>query len=103
MEKRLFDVDPLTGSRQFFYYDEATDETTIETVQDAEPLMDLNLASYNSIDHRARWGEGQMVARLPLNIFWDLKQRGIIGNQKAFSRWLNDSENMKFRTRPGRV
>jgi hypothetical protein len=103
MEKRLFDVDPLTGARQYFYYDEMADESIIETVQDVEPLFDINAATFNSTDSRARWGEGQMVARLPLNIWWDLKQKGVIDDQKKFARWLNDSENMKFRTRPGRV
>lgn len=103
MEKRLFDVDPLTGATQYFHYDEMTDETVIETVQDLEPLFDFNAATYNSIDEKAKWGDGKVVARLPLNIYMDLKQRGILDDQRKFRQWLNDRDNLKFRTRPGRV
>lgn len=103
IEKRLFDVDPLTGARQFFYHDEETDETVIETVQDLDPLFEFNAQSFNAIDERARWGDGKTVARLPLNVYMDLKQKGIIDDQRKFRAWLNDRDNLKFRTRPGRV
>ena len=103
MEKRLFDVDPFTGATQFFYYDEGTDETIIETVQDYEGVLEFNKASYNSVDERTRWGDGKLIARIPLNLFYQLKAAGTVDDDAAFRRWLNDSENRFFRTRPGKV
>ena len=38
MDKRLLDYDPLTGISTYHYYDEATDETTLQEVADLEPL-----------------------------------------------------------------
>lgn len=103
MEKRLFDVDPFTGATQYFYHDEDTDETVIETVQDVDLILEANKDSFNSIDEKARWGDGKMIARIPLNLYYDLKQKGVVDDEAAFRRWLNDSENRFFRTRPGKV
>lgn len=103
MQKQLFDVDPFTGARQYFYHDDVTDETIIETVQNYEPTLELNKDSYNSLDERARWGDGALVARIPLNLYYEIKAKGIVDNQREFARWLNDADNRHFRTRPGRV
>lgn len=103
MEKRLFDVDPFTGATQYFYHDEETDETVIETVQNVDLILEANKDSFNSIDEKARWGDGKMIARIPLNLYYDLKQKGVVDDEAAFRRWLNDSENRFFRTRPGKV
>lgn len=103
MERMLFDVDPFTGATQYFYHDEGTNESIIETVMDYDPVVELNKATYNSIDERARWGDGMNIARIPLNLFYELKAKGIIDDDAAFRRWLNDSENRFFRTRPGKV
>jgi|SRR5690606_9034433 len=103
MERMFFDRDPLTGATQYFYHDEDTDESIIETVFDAEPLLGLNKASFNSIDERARWGDGKLVARIPGPLFYQLKAKGIVDDERAFKAWLNDSDNRFFRTRPGRV
>jgi hypothetical protein len=35
--------------------------------------------------------------------YMDLKKKGILDDQVALKRWLNDPENRYFRTRPGQV
>ena len=103
MESRLFDRDAALGMTQYFHYDHDKDEFTIETRQDVNPLVELNKAKFNQIDEKARWGELSQVASIPLNIYYDLKKRGIIDDKKKFRAWLNDPDNRAFRTRPGQV
>lgn len=51
-----------------------------------------------------RWGDGKVVARIPLNLFYDklaepMQQR----DKKYISRFLNDGDNAVFRTFKGTV
>jgi hypothetical protein len=76
----------------------------IEQRQEAQDIKDLNRAMYNAMDERTRWADNHnKVASLPLVVFFELKRKGILDDQKAFRKWLNDSDNRYFRTRPGRV
>mgnify|MGYP006213542651 CR=1 FL=1 len=50
-----------------------------------------------------RQPDGRVVASIPIHIYWDLKKRGIADDDEAMKRWLNDSQNRFFRTRPGQV
>jgi len=43
------------------------------------------------------------VASIPLNVYYDLKRRGIADDPKAMKKWLNDPDNRVFRTREGTV
>lgn len=102
MSKRLFDVDPLTGSREFFHYDEKNDTYAIETEQNVDALVESNKRLHN--DAPEHWkGEMHRVASIPMNVYWDLKMRGILDDEKRLRAWLNDPANRYFRTRPGRV
>lgn len=106
--KRLFDYDPATGVKQWFHMEEGDDAFTIQTEQPVDPLIAANRASFNSFDSgRDRWGEAighrTRVASIPLNIYQDLKSKGVLGDQAALKRWLNDPDNAVFRTRPGTV
>ena len=106
---RLFSEDPVTGIKKWFRYNEASsgkeseDTFSIETTQDVTSIVDHAKSCYNSVDERARWGEGQHVASIPISVWQDLKKRGIADDQAKFKRWLNDRDNRVFRTRPGRV
>lgn len=101
--KKLFDVDPVTGTVQWFHWDEQSKgkEMIIQTQQRTDEIIETNKIDYNEAS--SRWGDGQMVARLPLTIWGDLKKRGIIDDPKALRKWLNDPDNAVFRTRPGRI
>lgn len=108
MERRLLSMDPQTGITRWFHYDHTNDTFTIETEQRVDDIVDRTKSSFNSTDERARWGDGQMVASIPLSIYYDLKRQGIIDPEgdpsgKKLAKWLNDADNRAFRTRPGRV
>lgn len=99
--KKLLDTDPITGIRHVFHYDEVTDEATITAEQDVSNVIELNKQEYN--DAPDRFGEWSKVATLPMVVYYDLKKKGILDDQVALKRWLNDPENRFFRTRPGTI
>lgn len=102
MGKRVFDRDEQSGTTEYFYYDDRADTFTIETEQVVEDLVESNKRSFN--DSSQTWqGDMHRVASIPMNLYWDLKQRGILDDQEKFRKWLNSPENRYFRTRPGRV
>lgn len=103
MARKLFSHDPLTGITKYWHYDPDTDRAHIETVQDVQPLIEQNNSLRNEVTSLDRWGDGKKVADIPLHIYWDLKKKGILDDQKALRRWLNDPANLAFRTFPGRV
>lgn len=75
---------------------------------DLTHIIEANKNSYNQIDERARWGDGQMVADIPFPVIEDLNRQGILRgfavmDQKRMKAWLNNPDNRFFRTRPGRV
>jgi hypothetical protein len=99
--KRLLSANPEFGTRTYFH---ATPESIhIEKVQDVTNIVEANKAKFNSTDERARWGEWTRVASIPLAVFHDLKNKKIADDPKAMKKWLNDKDNVMFRTRPGNV
>ena len=50
-----------------------------------------------------RHGTNKLAARLPLVIYEDLEQRGIIDDEDAFERWLNGPEATPFRIWQGQL
>lgn len=99
--KKILDTDPITGIRHVFNYDDSTDEVTITAEQDVSSLLDVNKSEFN--ERHGRFGELTKVASIPNVILVELKKNGILNDQKAFKRWLNDPENRFFRTRPGTI
>lgn len=104
METRVLDWNPEFGTKQLFHYDHATDQFHIETVYDAEDVIEFNKALDSHVGPDAKWkGDMHRVASIPLTIYMDLVKQGITKDEKAFRRWLNDPQNRFFRTRGGRV
>lgn len=116
MSRRLLDDNRELGIKRFFHYDPIENTFTIETVQDVQDVVDMNKHHYNSTDERARYNArgkesptGARVASIPLALLPELEKKGLVSangqilDPKGFRRWLNDSENQAFRTRPGRV
>lgn len=108
--KRLLDHDPLTGVTEWFEYDDSNDTFTIQNEQDVSGLVEWNGFQANHFNRADdKWGDGfdhrTKVASIPLNIYFDLKKRfgSMRENPRAWKRWLNDPDNVAFRTRPGRV
>jgi len=102
MDKRLFDHDPLTGITRWFHWDDAEDAFYIQTQQETEDLIDQNKREAN--DTSNGWsGDWHKVASIPLTIFMQLQKEGIVDDQEAMKKWLNDPNNAYFRTKHGRV
>ncbi len=106
-ERRVLDFDPHTGIKHNFVYEAgetpSQDRFVIETTQDVSDIIARNRASANDVDKHKPWGEWSKVASLPLGIYYDLKQQGILDDKKRFTKWLNDPDNKYFRTRGGRI
>ncbi len=97
-QKRLFGRDPLTGITQYWHVKE-NGEYVIETQQDVTAIAEANKRQYNDTPDRYR--DVNKVASIPLNVYYDLKRRGIADDPKKFKQWLNDRDNQVFRTRAG--
>jgi hypothetical protein len=104
MHSKLFDFDPVTGTKKIWHYDGDKDEAIIETVMDATGVVEDNKARFNQYDERAGWkGDMHHVAQIPMALYYDLKSKGITEDPARMKAWLNDPENRYFRTRPGTV
>lgn len=101
----LFDEDPITKTREWFVMEDGADSFQIVTEQIVDPICEENQENFKQFDERAPWkGDGfHRVAGIPANVVADLMRKGILLDPKAMKRWLNDPENRKYRTRPGRV
>jgi len=102
MSKRVFDTDPASGITRYWHVKD-NGEFAIETVQDVSAISRQNSRSYTDIDSRAKWGDLARVASIPLSVYYDLKKRGIADDPAALKKWLNDPDNLAFRTRGGRL
>ena len=104
MDKKLLSNDPFTGVSKTFHADDNGNSFVIETGM-AQPVLEQiienNKTNYN--DASGSWGNGKIVASIPIHIYWDLKKKGIADDQAAMKRWLNDPDNRYFRTRPGTI
>mgnify|MGYP001176581978 FL=1 len=77
--------------------------TTYRTDYRVDPTIDVNRAQRNMA--RRDWaGDYHHIASVPLNLWWDqLAEASKQGDDKYISKWLNDSSNMAWRTKKGRV
>jgi len=97
----LVDHDPATGRTVWRYFDGAA--THFRTDYPVQSLVDENAALFNESGGK-RFGEGQRVASIPLNVFYDqLHEAQVQGDENHISRWLNDGDNRAFRTFEGNV
>jgi hypothetical protein len=101
MTKRLIAVDPLTGTASYVDYNEADDSYTLVDEVDVTQLIERNKRLYN--DAPARFGELADISSIPMLLRHKLIREGIWNDPKARRKWLNDSDNRAWRTRPGRL
>ncbi len=106
-DKRSLSVDPLSGIKTNFVYEEGEslkdDQIVIATSQDVTAIVKANKRSANAIDKHQKHGEWSKVASIPMSVYHQLKEQGITDDPARFKRWLNDGENKYFRTRGGIV
>jgi len=85
------------------------DEITIKQEQDVSALIEQNKKEYNNAN--SKWSDelfGNKVASIPFTAIDKLNKEGIMKgftvlDQKRFFAWLNDPENLFFRTKPGQL
>lgn len=100
---RVLDQDEETGKIELFHYDESTDRVTIETITDVTDIVEANKALFNEHTSLDRYGDMTRVASIPMSLYFDLKAKGIVGDDEKMKAWLNNPDNRFFRTRPGKV
>ncbi|MFN7829823.1 MAG: hypothetical protein ACK5NX_01335 [Armatimonadota bacterium] len=100
---REFSFDPFTGTRTTFHYDHTNDTFTLKKEQDVTALVERNKSLLANTDERARWGDGQIAASIPMTVWAEWVATGKDKDQAFLKRWLNDPANAHFRTRPGRI
>lgn len=106
IERRLLDIDPVTGIREEYLYDHAEDVAYLLHYQDVSKIIDLATAERNEGDKHGRWrGDMVKVASLSLVDCLELQKIGLmdkgyrIRDEAAFQVWLN--EHSKLKTTPG--
>lgn len=109
MSERLIEFDPVTKSKSVFR-DLGDDKYVIETVQDVSGALEASTAEYNAFAHKSNQkfkGDGfHHVARIPhtvLDEIYRLCQGDQHAIKEAIRQWVNNSDNAKFRTRPGKI
>jgi hypothetical protein len=112
MRREVFEYDSVTGTRKIFH--ELADGYAIETQTDVTDIIEMNKAQHAATGEREPFKgdflDGQtLVARIPLSIYFELHRKGIIDpdgdchDDSRLVRHLNDRDNIKLRTRPGRL
>lgn len=101
MDRKVLSHDPSTGITRFFHWDDHKDDFIIQTRQDCAPIVESNKTAINEAP--SRWGEMTRIASIPVSIYFDLKKKGIVDDETAFKRWLNDPDQRFFRTKAGYV
>ena len=85
------------------------DEITLQTEQNVDALIEQNKKEYNNAE--TEWADqlfGNKVASIPFTAIDNLNKQGIMKgftvlDQKKFFAWLNDPDNLFFRTKKGHL
>jgi len=85
------------------------DELTIKQEQNVDALIEQNKKEYNNAE--TKWSDqlfGNKVASIPFTAIDKLNKEGIMKgfqvlDQKRFFAFLNDPDNLYFRTKPGNL
>ena len=85
------------------------DEITLQTAQNVDALIEQNKKEYNNAE--TKWSDqlfGNKVASIPFTAIDNLNKQGIMKgftvlDQKRFFAWLNDPDNLFFRTKKGHL
>jgi len=105
VDKRLLQVDPLTGLMTWHSYDPQTDETTISYTSDAGPIIEKNKELQNdpAFSQYGIDNDFWLYARIPVGVQLDwLINHGVDINNKEhgarMSKLLNDPQYRYLKT-----
>jgi hypothetical protein len=99
MAKMYLDHDLASGVSHWTDTDEETGITRYGYDQDVTSILDWNKREYNEAP--TRWGEWSWVGSIPLALYWQWQQEGILDDQEELKKRLNDIDFRSLRTRPG--
>jgi hypothetical protein len=94
-EQRMTYRDADGVRKTLIWDDEDRDNVTVQTEQDVEPILDGIARDREA--HHAGLGGNKLAARLPLTVYEDLYQRGILDDEQRFKDWLNSPEAAPWR------
>lgn len=98
---RLFSHDPETGKK--VWHLDMGSHIVVRTDTPVDALFDQNAEDLNNSIGQ-RWGNGRRVASIPMDVYFaHLAQARKDGDTAYIRKFLNDSDNAKFRTFAGRV
>lgn len=110
--RRLLEHDPLTGTSTYHWYDDLTDTTTIETVEDVTPIIEQNKRVQNEFDAKAtglkaNWWKIASIPNYLINK-WMVEEKLDVFSQdpterKRLMRKLRDPEFKFLRTGGGKI
>lgn len=96
--------DPIRKKITNMHIDSGGDSYVIESKQDVTDIIERNKARMAATDERTRHGEWEQYAEIPTEVWYGhLVPSGIADNEKRLRKWLDDRDNLLFRTRPGRL
>jgi hypothetical protein len=100
---RLFDENPALGIKRY-RLDLGNGQAVMRTeYHHTEELLKANHEQLMD-SQGSRWGDGQIVARIPLNVLYnELGDAVREGDEAYVNKWLNNSDHRKFRTREGKL
>lgn len=70
----------------------------IENIYKVDHIAEQAKAERNDVSRSEKVGDMVKVASLPMHVYLDLAQRGIIGDKMAMRRWLKSEEAQPWRT-----
>jgi hypothetical protein len=90
--------DSLTGTRQQMHF--TTDnKIVLETTVEIDEIAERNKAIRNEISRTEKLPDGMVkVASIPMVLYMELRQRGILGDKAALRKWLASDDAMPYRT-----
>ena len=104
MSTRVLPGNPAFGIRREFYEDPMTGLVTVKTTQDVTAAVEESKALYNRHDEHSNWkGDIHLVAQVPLSVRFDPARAHIFNDKRRYLKWLDDSDQRAFRTRPGKL
>ena len=97
----LIDHDPITN-KQVWALDEGG-KMRIREVMPVDDILAENAALQVESLNRS-YGDMALVARVPMHIWSNRLAQAIVQRDDAYlTRWLNDGDHARFRTRMGRI
>lgn len=113
MTMRLIEQDynEVSGMTTQYWLHPGGRKVTVRRYQDAEPIINSNVAQFNGKSSKGRLNEaeglGTKVASIPMGLIEQLEKERNINiltcTEAELKRLLNDPEFRRLRTAPGRI